>query len=55
MATYEFKCSHCGKKFMVDQTFRQHDRHEAVKCPTCRSAKVKQQISRVFAHTAKKS
>ena len=55
MATYEFKCSQCGKRFSTNQTFREHDRHAAVKCPQCRSAKVKQQVSRVFAHTAKKS
>ncbi len=55
MATYQFKCTQCGKKFTVEQTFRQHDRHEAVKCPQCRSAKVKQQITQVYARTAKKS
>jgi putative FmdB family regulatory protein len=54
MPTYEFKCKQCGKKFTLDETYSDHDRHDE-KCPKCGSKEVEQLISSVYAKTSKKS
>jgi putative FmdB family regulatory protein len=55
MPFYEFECTKCGKTFTVKQSFAQHDRHEKVACPSCKSSKVEQLLSPVMAKTSKKS
>ena len=55
MASYDFVCGNCRKRFSVTQTFEEHDRQPKPKCPKCGSRKVEQQISTVFVKTSKKS
>ncbi len=62
MPYYEYKCSHCGKKFEAIQTFEEHDRHldhdehNRLKCPKCGSTDVEQLMGGwVFVITSKKS
>ena len=54
MPNYDYRCSPCGRKFTVKQTFEEHGR-KRVKCPKCGSQKVERIIGAVFAKTAKKS
>ncbi len=54
MPEYEYRCSECGKKFTVRETFAEHG-HKQVKCPKCESPKAERVLSEVFAKTAKKS
>ena len=55
MPYYEFECAQCGRKFNEKQSFEEHDQGKRVKCPKCRSQKVKPVIGSVFAKTSKKS
>ncbi len=55
MPYYEFECTQCGEKFSEKQSFEEHDRGKRVKCPKCKSQKVKLAIGSVFAKTSKKS
>jgi putative FmdB family regulatory protein len=54
MPTYEYKCLACNKKFSLVLTVEQHEKKK-VKCPSCQSSKVEQQIAAFFAVTSKKS
>jgi putative FmdB family regulatory protein len=55
MPTYEYKCTECRKRFTVQESFEEHDRHQRVKCPKCGSQKVERILGAVFAKTSKKS
>jgi len=62
MPYYEYECVACGKPFEAQQSFEEHDRHEAhgkhepLKCPHCGGTKVRQLISSsVYVVTSKKS
>lgn len=55
MPYYEFKCKDCGKRFMVKETFAEHDEHRRITCPKCESHNADRIITEVFAQTAKKS
>jgi putative FmdB family regulatory protein len=54
MPYYDYKCTECGKKFTVKQTFEEHGR-KRVKCPKCSSQKAERVIGTVMAKTSKKS
>ena len=49
MPYYDYKCTQCGRKFAVKQTFEEHGR-QRVKC-----RKVERVIGTVMAKTSKKS
>ena len=55
MPEYEYECEKCEHTFTNHETFEQHDRHEAVKCPSCGSTQVHQLLSSVHVKTSKKS
>jgi putative FmdB family regulatory protein len=55
MPIYEYECTKCEQKFTIKLTFDQHDKHEQVKCPHCRSTDVHQLVSSVHLKTDKKS
>jgi putative FmdB family regulatory protein len=55
MASYEFECQNCQKKFTVQQTFAEHDRLPKPKCPACGSADAEQLVGTVHVKTDKKS
>jgi putative FmdB family regulatory protein len=55
MPEYEFECTKCQKQFTVEESVKEHEHHQRVKCPECGSTKVERHFSPVFAMTAKKS
>ena len=55
MANYEYECTKCGKTFSVGMTFKEHDKHEQVVCPHCKSEATSQVITAAHVQTAKKS
>ena len=54
MPTYEYKCQNCNKKFTLIQSISDHGKTK-VKCPKCKSTKVKQNISLFTVKTSRKS
>jgi putative FmdB family regulatory protein len=54
MPRYEYLCPACNKKFSIVLTLAEHEKGQ-VKCPKCRSRKVEQQWSALYATTSKKS
>jgi putative FmdB family regulatory protein len=54
MPTYDYKCRDCNKKFSLVLTVEVHDKKK-VKCPSCQSRKVDQQLAAFYAVTSKKS
>jgi len=57
MPTYEFRCKKCGKVFEVSCSISEFERMKkhGIKCSSCGSSQVKQQIPVFQAQTAKKS
>ena len=55
MASYEFECHECRKKFEVHQSFDEHDHQPKPKCPECGSRRVERQLEAVHVQTSKKS
>lgn len=54
MATYEYECERCGKRFSKIEPISQHT-GRAPKCPGCKSPKTRQVTSTFFAKTVRKS
>jgi len=54
MPTYEFMCEKCKKPFSVVISISEYEKKK-FRCPKCKSAKVKQQISSFQTKTSKKS
>lgn len=54
MPIYEYKCLGCKKRFSVTLTVEEHGKKK-IKCPSCQSGKVEQQVAAFFAVTSKKS
>lgn len=54
MATYEYRCDQCGKRFTRVELVSQHG-SKRPSCPKCKSRKVTQILKPFFAKTAKKS
>jgi putative FmdB family regulatory protein len=54
MPTYEFVCQKCNKPFTLLMTVSEYEKKK-FRCPSCKSAKVKQQIGRFQVITSKKS
>jgi putative FmdB family regulatory protein len=56
LATYEFRCLKCGKKFEVILSFAEYDHKKGrTKCPKCGSRRVSRQISIFEVKTSKKT
>jgi putative FmdB family regulatory protein len=56
LATYEFRCQKCRKKFEVILSFADYDQKIGrTKCPKCGSRKVSRQISIFEVKTSKKT
>lgn len=54
MPTHEFRCEKCNKPFTLNISVSEYEKKK-VKCPKCKSAKVKQQITYFQTKTSKKS
>jgi len=54
MPTYDFRCEKCKKKFSLMMTISEYEKKK-IRCPKCKSTRVKQQISSFQAITSKKS
>jgi len=54
MPTYDFKCEKCNKKFSMTMTVSEYEKTK-LRCPKCKSTKVKQQITPFQVQTSKKS
>ncbi len=55
MARYDYQCQKCARKFTIEETFGEHEKHRAVKCPKCGSKEVQQQYTDVHVQTARKT
>jgi putative FmdB family regulatory protein len=54
VATYEYQCERCRKRFTVVQAISAHGRRGPA-CPKCRSRSTRQLFSTFYAKTVKKS
>ncbi len=54
MPTYDFVCQKCEKPFTLIMSISEYD-SKKLRCPKCKSTKVKQQISSFQVVTSKKS
>jgi putative FmdB family regulatory protein len=54
MPTYEFTCQKCKKSFSTIMSVREYETKK-MRCPKCKSTKVKQQITPFQVVTSKKS
>jgi putative FmdB family regulatory protein len=54
MPTYEFKCDKCNKRFTLILGISEYEKMK-VRCPKCKSTKIKQQITSFQTVTSKKS
>jgi putative FmdB family regulatory protein len=55
MPTYEYKCEKCGNEFSMILSLREYDKErERMRCPKCKSRKVKQALSTFIAKTTHK-
>jgi putative FmdB family regulatory protein len=56
MPTYEFNCEKCGNQFSVIMGTWEYDKEVArMRCPKCKSKRVKQVLSTFIARTTNKS
>ena len=44
MPSYDFRCEKCKKKFNLSMTISEYERTK-IRCPKCKSTRVKQQIT----------
>ncbi len=54
MPTYDFRCEKCNKDFSLTMSISEYD-SKKVRCPGCKSTRVKQQITPFQTVTSKKS
>jgi len=54
MPTYEFVCQKCNKQFTLVMPISEFERKK-IRCPKCKSTRVKQQITSFQVITSKKS
>lgn len=54
MPSYDYLCEKCGTGFTLVMTLSEHEKTK-VRCPKCKSARVKQQIGSFQTITSKKS
>jgi putative FmdB family regulatory protein len=54
MPTYEYICEKCKKRFSLIMTIAEHEKKK-IRCPKCKSVRVKQEIASFQAITSKKS
>jgi len=54
MPTYEFTCRKCKKSFSMIMSVREYE-EKRIRCPKCKSTRVKQQITPFQVVTSKKS
>ena len=54
MATYDFKCRECGKKFTLTMGIKERG-SKRLKCPKCGAGKPEPMFSTFFCKTSRKS
>jgi putative FmdB family regulatory protein len=55
MPLYEYECQKCGHEFTLTMSMSDHERKDKIRCPKCKSDKVKHLIESFFVTTSKKS
>jgi len=55
MPIYEYTCQECKRDFVLSLSIKEQEAKPAVKCPDCKSAKVKKKYGGFTAVTSKKS
>ena len=56
MPTYEFNCEKCANAFSLILSIREYEKEkERIRCPKCKSKRVKQAFSSFIARTTKKT
>ena len=55
MPTYEFLCEKCNKPFTEILSISEYEKKKKMRCPNCKSTRVKQQITSFQVVTSKKS
>ena len=55
MASYEYRCKRCGRRFAKMMSLAQHEQRPTPPCPKCRSRSVEQLPSSFQAVTGKKT
>ena len=55
MPTYEFICNKCNKEFTLVMPISEYEKKKKIRCPKCKSTRVKQQITSLQVVTSKKS
>jgi putative FmdB family regulatory protein len=54
MPAYDYQCLKCDKPFSLTMTIAERESRK-IRCPRCRSIRVRQILTSFFAQTAKKS
>lgn len=54
MPTYDYQCGKCQNEFTLIMSMSEHEKKK-VRCPKCKSTKVKQLLSAFTAKTSRKS
>jgi putative FmdB family regulatory protein len=54
MPVYDYRCTDCGREFIVIESLREHETSKPV-CPDCSSANVMRVITPVHLQTGKKT
>ncbi len=54
MPTYDYVCEKCNKKFNLILTISEHE-NKKIRCPKCKSQRVKQQLTSFQVVTSRKS
>ena len=54
MPTYDYQCQKCQNEFTLILSMSEHEKKK-IRCPKCKSTKVKQLISAFTAKTSRKS
>ena len=56
MPTYEYDCEKCGQKFSLLLTLHEYEKErERIRCPKCKSRRVRQSLSAFTAKTTHKA
>lgn len=56
MPTYEYSCEKCGNQFSLILSMREYEKEkDRIRCPKCKSKRVKQLLSSFIAKTTNKS
>jgi putative FmdB family regulatory protein len=55
MPTYVFFCEKCNKSFELVMKISEYEKEKSFRCPTCKSTRVRQEVSAFQTKTSRKS